>query len=534
MLKSKLHNPIIAKNSHLENAVVEKVNIVNEKIFADLSNTTPIIPETGRVWYNSETGTFKFANIGLGGNGENFVDEFLSRTDLRPQSILSKVDFKDDIKVINTDGSTQLAIDSTNKILKIENSSLIDITTDNVISAISNSVRLTDGINNKILADNINDSLHINYNEIKTTGQQISFTTSSSIIINDGVTDKITIDNTNNSIVTDFETITTNSTISNLNTQNLNISSTDKIKITDGTNNKILANNSENTLEINYTETTITGNTTVDGNMVVTGDLTVGGQTTKVDVAVEQLAIADNVIVLNNNLTETDDPRLASAIVDGEDVDYNAGIAINRGSEGVMDFVKWTESTDVTTNETLKEGVAKVSIWNYEAATPAYELHQIIDSYTLGREIDGQSGTKWIGYDGKIGINYANAIGDGATDDEATEYAFKVNAGKLDNTLDTIVQEIDTVKFDSMNSSRVGETPSAGTEFIITHGLGTVFVDVKIQREDNGNWFFDILPIQVIDANTIKITTTETTKIRYMITAIQGFDVNQATDLTIS
>jgi hypothetical protein len=41
------------------------------------------------------------------------------------------------------------------------------------------------------------------------------------------------------------------------------------------------------------------------------------------------------------------------------------------------------------------------------------------------------------------------------------------------------------------------------------------------------------LPIQVIDANTIKIVASEATKIRYMISAIEGFDVNQATELVI-
>ena len=72
-----------------------------------------------------------------------------------------------------------------------------------------------------------------------------------------------------------------------------------------------------------------------------------------------------------------------------------------------------------------------------------------------------------------------------------------------------------------------------GTEFTITHNLGTVFVDVRIQREDEGNWYFDTLPIQVIDENTIKVVSTEITRIRYMISAIQGFDVNHATELVI-
>lgn len=277
----------------------------------------------------------------------------------------------------------------------------------------------------------------------------------------------------------------------------------------------------------------IQGNTRVDGNMVVSGDLIVGGKTTKVDVAAENMTIADNVVILNSNLDLTVDPRLASTIVDGTDVDANAGLAVNRGSEGILDLIKWVESTDVTTLETLKEGTANISIWNYEAAIPSYELHQIIDAYTLGRQIVDKSGASWIGYDGYEGINYTNAINAGATSDDASNYSFKIKPDQLDNVVDTLVQEIDNIKFDDNNSVRVGQTVGMGTEFTITHNLGTVFVDVRIQREDEGNWYFDTLPIQVIDENTIKIVSTEITRIRYMISAIQGFDVNHATELVI-
>lgn len=534
MLKSKLHNPIIAQNSHLENAVVEKVNLADEKVFSDLGNVTPVVPETGRVWYNSESGTFKFANIGLGGDGENFVDEFLSKTDLRPQMVVSKVDFKDTLKVLNTDGTEQLVVDSATKTLTVDNSTKVEITTDDVTTAVTNSIVVTDGTNDKIVANNQSNTLTVNYNDIQTNGQNVKFVSSDSIVVNDGVTDKILIDNNNDLISIVYDTIGTTSTNLNISSSDVQADVTSKLTLTDGTNDKIVANHTDDSLSINYSETTVTGNATVDGNMVVTGDLTVGGTATKIDVASENMTIADNVIILNSNLKVTDDPRLASAIVDGTDVDNNAGIAVNRGSEGVLDLVKWLESTDTTTDETLKSGTANVSIWNYEAATPAYELHQIIDAYTLGRQVTDKSGASWVGYDGETGTNYANAIGSGATPTEASEYAFKLDAGKLDDTLDQITQEIDTVKFDGMNSVRVGETPTEGKEFTITHNLGTVFVDVKIQRQDNGNWYFDVLPIQVINANTIKVVATETTKIRYMISAIQGFDVNQATELTIA
>ena len=130
-----------------------------------------------------------------------------------------------------------------------------------------------------------------------------------------------------------------------------------------------------------------------------------------------------------------------------EDVDHDAGVAVNRGSEGTVEIIKWVESTDTSSAETLKEAVAMTSIWNYEAATPAYELHQIIDAYTLGRQTTDKSGASWVGYDGYEGTNYTDAIAGGATEGEALEYSYKLDAGTLDNSIDSIVQEIDTIKF---------------------------------------------------------------------------------------
>lgn len=559
MIKTKLHNPIIAQNSHIENAVVQKVNDTEELVFSDLENVTPVVPEIGRIWFNTDKGVFHFANVGTGGNETNYVDEFLSRTDLRPQEVVSTLDFQDTVKINNSDdGNPILTVDSTTKDVTLDGFNNISAFSGNIeqtvggnitISAIGDVTEnfsasqqtnitsnlgikvgmvatLTDGSDNvKIEANNTTNNITVNYATIGVNGQIETHTLSDKLVVNDGTTDKFIIDNTNDKVSVSYATVETTATdiISNV---------SNTLTLTDGTNNKIIADNVNDTLDINYAENTITGNATVDGNMLITGDLTVGGQTTKVDVAAENMTIADNVIILNSNLT-TEDPRLASAIVEDEDVDNNAGVAVNRGSEGVLDLIKWIESTDTSTVETLKEATAHVSIWNYEAATPAYELHQIIDSYTLGRQVTDLSGSSWVGYDGEEGSNYAAAIVGGATPEEALEYSFKIDANTLDNAIDSIVQEIDAVKFNEQNTVRVGETPSAGTEFTITHNLGTVFVNVITQREDNGEWFFDILPIQVVDENTVKIVATESTKIRYMITAIEGFDVNQATELVI-
>lgn len=528
MIKSKLHNPIIAKNSYIENAVVEKVDNSTELTFSDLGNATPVVPEHGRIWYNTDSGTFRFANITTNGTNENYVDEFLSRTDLRSQSVVSTVDFKDSISVFDKDDNKILFVDSTNKNIILDNpSASTSIKSDN-ITATANTVELFDAANNsKILANNALDKLTINYNTIDFNTASINATVTSTFKLNDGSTDKLVIDNIADTIEITYDNFTANTTNTQFNTTNT-------FELTDGTNSKIKADNTNNELTINYASSMINGDVSVDGNMIVSGDLTVGGQTTKVDVQSENLSIADNIITLNSNLDNTVDPRLASALVDGEDVDHNAGIDVNRGSQGTFHLLQLVESTDTSTDETLKEAKAKISIWNYEAVTPAYELHQIIDAYTAGRQIKDKSGSIWIGYDGEIGTNYQNALDAGATDVEASKYAFKLDADKLDNTIDAIVQKIDHDNFNSYNNVRVGETPTEGTSFTITHNLGTVFVDVRVQRQENSKWYFDVLPIEVVDENTIKIETTESTKIRYMISSIQGFDVDQSTDLIVS
>ena len=504
MIKSKLHNPVIAQNSQIENAVIEKVSLANEQIFSDLEAGTPVVPEVGRIWFNTDSGTFKFANIGKNGDDSNYVDEFLSRTDSRTQSIVSKIDLADTLTVNNqADGSAILTIDSATQNVSIDGAAssttlsgnstetvggdkVVDVTgtlttevvgnvaetfggtkvegitsnstttiggtsivtvtgkatetysnvletnvtsnfvetvggtvtisvtgdvtetfsgnqstniTGNLNNKVGGSLKLTDGANNlKLQANNSINTLTVNYATVGFNGVAETHTMSDKFVVNDGVNDKFVLDNTNNKLSAVYETVETTST-----------TATDKVsgtfKLTNGTNDKIVANHTTDELNLTYTETTITGNASVDGNMLITGDLTVGGQTTKVDVAAENMTIADNVVILNSNLT-TEDPRLASAIVDGEDVDNNAGIAVNRGSQGVLDLVKWVESTDTANPLTLQEGTARVSIWNYEAATPAYELHQIIDGYTLGRKTSGKSGTSKIGYDGEEGTHY--------------------------------------------------------------------------------------------------------------------------------
>ncbi len=75
-----------------------------------------------------------------------------------------------------------------------------------------------------------------------------------------------------------------------------------------------------------------TGNSTVDGDFVVNGNLTVSGTQTVIET--EILKVADNIITLNNGI---------GAVAPTQ----SAGLEVDRGTEGVMTFIQWNETTDV-------------------------------------------------------------------------------------------------------------------------------------------------------------------------------------------
>ena len=362
MIKTKLHNPVIANNSHIENAVVQKVNNSEELAFSDIENASPIVPETGRIWFNTDKGSFNFANISTGGTGDNYVDEFLSRTDLRDQEVVSKVDFQDTVRINNsTDGTPILIVDSLTKDISVNGNNkniLLDSNLTTNIDGNSNTtiggtlentvtgmvteffssnlntsvggtvhisvvgdvtenfssnqqtniagnlglkvgqiVTLTDSNDNvKIEGNNLTNILTINYATFNVNGQTETHTLSDKFVVNNGSTDKFIIDNTNDKVSVIYSTVETISTdiISDF---------SNTFKLTDSGSDKIIADNVNNTLDIHYAENTINGNATVDGNMLITVDLTVGGQTTKGDVAAENMTIADRqMIELRNSI----------------------------------------------------------------------------------------------------------------------------------------------------------------------------------------------------------------------------------------
>ena len=81
--------------------------------------------------------------------------------------------------------------------------------------------------------------------------------------------------------------------------------------------------------DVSFASVSTTGNVSVGGNLVVTGNLTVQGNTTTLNT--ETLAVEDNIVVLNSNVTGS--PTL------------DAGITVERGTSDDA-HIRWNETTD--------------------------------------------------------------------------------------------------------------------------------------------------------------------------------------------
>lgn len=117
------------------------------------------------------------------------------------------------------------------------------------------------------------------------------------------------------------------------------------------------------------------GTTTVGNSLVVTGDLTVNGTTTTLNTS--ELAVEDNTIVLNSNVT-------------GSPV-ANAGIEVERGTEDNVSII-WNESTNLWsfTNDgaTFYDMVRKVSLdVTGDSATSSFALTHNLNTRDVQVEV---------------------------------------------------------------------------------------------------------------------------------------------------
>ncbi len=122
------------------------------------------------------------------------------------------------------------------------------------------------------------------------------------------------------------------------------------------------------------------------------------------------------------------------------------------------------------------------------------------------------NGTVKIGY-----IGYEEA------DVDITFPTIEIVAGTLESAIDDIAASVN-LKIHEMESMHVKGEVAIGDiadTYTIAHNLDTVFVDVAVQVYDTVDtvWRFDLVVVEVIDANTVKISLAggQAAQIRYVI-----------------
>jgi len=123
-----------------------------------------------------------------------------------------------------------------------------------------------------------------------------------------------------------------------------------------------------------YGNITTSGNETVGGNLVVTGDLTVKGTQTIVET--EILKVADNIITLNSGI---------GAVAPTE----NAGLEIDRGSDGVMTLIRWNETSDKVEVQQGGSLVEVATVNNVATAKNALQSELDATQAAAGLKADG-------------------------------------------------------------------------------------------------------------------------------------------------
>jgi hypothetical protein len=179
-------------------------------------------------------------------------------------------------------------------------------------------------------------------------------------------------------------------------------------------------------------------NISTDDDVTITGNLTVSGTTVSVDV--ESVTIADNILILNSNVT-------------GSPTE-NAGIEIERGTSTNVS-IRWNESTDT---------------WQYtNNGADYYNISSIIEnSVTLGTHTVGEyvenitSGT---------GVTISDGTGEGSNP--------TISIGQAVGTSDTVT-------FNVVNANVTGDVTGTVSD-ISNHGISDLS-DVVVNDAANGDF----------------------------------------------
>ena len=246
---------------------------------------------------------------------------------------------------------------------------------------------------------------------------------------------------------------------------------------------------------------------TAEDNIATIGDLT----TLKTD--------AKNTIVESNNelfdrietekseridATDNLSDQLLQEVSDRELADSEIQNELNVTQEGAGleedgTYSPNTETLFIVDASSLKDADEKLDLG----------LKTTIENYA---STDEYKGSDLIGFDGYDEEN-----------DEIQNPVIELEKDTISNTIKSISSKVNE-KFNQYDTSYVkGEIPEGeeSDEYIISHNLGTVFVDPAIQVHDSSDdsWHFDLVDVEVIDENTIKVSMSYGSKhrIRYVI-----------------
>lgn len=224
-------------------------------------------------------------------------------------------------------------------------------------------------------------------------------------------------------------------------------------------------------------DVTITNDLGVGGDLTVTGDLTVNGTVTSVNT--ETVNIADNMVLLNSNVT-------------GSPTE-NAGIEIERGTSANVQL-RWNETTDKW--QITEDGSTYVNI---ALTGDSISSSQITDFTEATQDVVGgmtSSGSN------SLTVSYNDGAGTLTIDTQlaTTSYLSKIAGLAVD--IAAVESKLTTDGFTKKVSANVGN--GTNTSFAITHNLGTR--DVVVNVYDNSG--YDTVETDVVrtDTNTVTIT----------------------------
>lgn len=223
-------------------------------------------------------------------------------------------------------------------------------------------------------------------------------------------------------------------------------------------------------------DVTITNDLGVGGDLTVTGDLTVNGTVTSVNT--ETVNIADNMVLLNSNVT-------------GSPTE-NAGIEVERGTSANVQL-RWNESTDKW--QVTEDGTNYVNI---ALAGDSITTSQITDFTEASQDVVGGM----VSGSNSLSVSYNDTAGTLSLDTTLASTSYLSKASGLAVDISAVETKLVTDGFTKKVSANVGN--GTNTSFAITHNLGTR--DVVVNVYDNS--VYDTVEVDVVrtDTNTVTVT----------------------------